>query len=385
MSTVPLVKGLGEMILARWTGAQLPGNAASFTNGHSAEVFLVINNKLAVAALAGLAMAAPAVAEARDQIRIVGSSTVFPYTQAVSEEYANKSGFSAPVVESTGTGGGMKIFCQGVGADHADITGASRAMKESEYELCQKNGVTEVSEALLGYDGLSVAVSRKGEAIDVSKEQLFLALAAEVPQDGKLVANPYTKWSEIDSSLPDIQIQVFGPPPTSGTRDAFVELVMEEGCASFEEIKSLGDDRMDEVCGRMRQDGPFIEAGENDNLIVQRLNSDPTAYGIFGYSFLYENQDTLQAVKVNGVEPNVDTIASGDYGISRPLFIYIKNAHRGVIPGLNEFVEEYMSEVALGPDGYLAERGLVALSDEKRAEVQDAVLGGKPMGRYMGQ
>jgi len=344
----------------------------------------VINNKLAVAALTGMVMAAPVVAEARDQIRIVGSSTVFPYTQAVSEEFANKSSFSAPVVESTGTGGGMKIFCQGVGADQADITGASRAMKQSEYELCQKNGVESVSEALLGYDGLSIAVSRKGEAMDVTKEQLYLALAAEVPQNGKIVANPYKNWSEIDSSLPNEPIQVFGPPPTSGTRDAFVELVMEEGCGAFDEVKALQGDRHKEVCSRMRQDGPFIEAGENDNLIVQRLNSDPTAFGIFGYSFLYENQDTLQAVKVNGVEPNAETIASGDYGISRPLFIYIKNAHRGVIPGLNEFVEEYMSEAALGPDGYLAERGLVALSDEKRAEVQEAVLGSKPMTRYMG-
>ena len=345
----------------------------------------MIKNKLAVAAVTGLVMAAPTMAEARDQIRIVGSSTVFPYTQAVSEEFANKAGFSAPVVESTGTGGGMKIFCQGVGADQADMTGASRAMKKSEYELCQKNGVTDVSEALLGYDGLSVAVSRKGQALDVSKEQLYLALAAEVPQDGKIVANPYTTWSQIDSSLPNTKIQVFGPPPTSGTRDAFVELVMEEGCDEFEAIKALDKDRKKDVCSRMRQDGPFIEAGENDNLIVQRLNADPSAYGIFGYSFLYENQDTLQAVKVGGVEPNFETIASGDYGISRPLFVYIKNAHRGVIPGLNEFVAEYMSEAALGPDGYLAERGLVALADDKRAEVQDAVLGSKHMGRFMGQ
>ncbi|MEQ9608477.1 MAG: PstS family phosphate ABC transporter substrate-binding protein [Kiloniellaceae bacterium] len=345
----------------------------------------MIKNKLAVAAFTGLVMAAPTMAEARDQIRIVGSSTVFPYTQAVSEEYANKTSFSAPVVESTGTGGGMKIFCQGVGSDHPDMTGASRAMKKSEYELCQANGVDSISEALLGYDGLSIAVSRKGEAMDISKEQLYLALAAEVPVDGKVVANPYKNWSEIDSSLPNEPIQVFGPPPTSGTRDAFVELVMEEGCAEFEAVKALDKDRHKAVCSRMRQDGPFIEAGENDNLIVQRLNADPSSFGIFGYSFLYENQDTLQAVRVNGVAPNEETIASGDYGVSRPLFVYVKNAHRGVIPGLNEFVAEYMSEAALGPDGYLAERGLVALSDEKRAEVQDAVLNGKHMGRFMGQ
>ena len=341
---------------------------------------------LTIAALAAVAaIAAGTAAEARDQIRIVGSSTVFPYTQAVSEEFANKSGQAAPVVESTGTGGGMKIFCQGIGADNPDVTGASRAMKKSEYELCVSNGVDSVSEALLGYDGLSIAVSRSGQALDVSKEQLFLALAAQVPQDGKLVANPYTKWNEIDASLPDVKIQVFGPPPTSGTRDAFVELVMEEACGEFEEIKALDKDGMKEACSRMRQDGPFIEAGENDNLIVQRLNSDPSAYGIFGYSFLFENQDTLQPVKVNGVEPNFDTIASGDYGISRPLFIYVKNAHRGVIPGLDDFIAEYMSDAALAPDGYLHERGLVSLSDEKRAEIQKAVLSGQHMTRYLSE
>ncbi|MGF1594917.1 MAG: PstS family phosphate ABC transporter substrate-binding protein [Kiloniellaceae bacterium] len=345
----------------------------------------MINHKLAVAALAGLAMAAPAVAEARDQIRIVGSSTVFPYTQAVAEEFANSAGFPAPVVESTGTGGGMKIFCQGVGAGHPDMTGASRAMKKSEYDLCLANGVDNVAEALIGYDGLSIAVSRKGEALDLTKEEIFLALAAEVPQDGQVVANPYTTWKQIDARLPDTKIQVFGPPPTSGTRDAFVELVMHEGCEGFDAIKALEGDRKNSVCSRMRQDGPFIEAGENDNLIVQRLNSDPNTYGIFGFSFLYENQDTLQGVKVNGVEPSFETIASGDYGISRPLFVYFKNAHRGVIPGLNEFVAEYVSDSALASDGYLVERGLVTLSDERRAEVQDAVLNGKHMGRFMGQ
>jgi phosphate transport system substrate-binding protein len=340
----------------------------------------VIRNILPLAAVAAIATAgAIGQAEARDQIRIVGSSTVFPYTQAVAEEYANKTGNSAPVVESTGTGGGMKIFCQGIGEEHPDITGASRAMKKSEFELCSANGVDNVSEALLGYDGLSIAVSRKGEAIDLTKEQIFQALAAEIEVDGQVVDNPYKKWSEVDASLPDIEIQVFGPPPTSGTRDAFVELVMEEGCEAFAAIEALQKDRKGEVCSRMRQDGPFIEAGENDNLIVQRLNSDPGAYGIFGYSFLYENQDSLMPVKVAGVEPNFDTIASGDYGISRPLFIYIKNAHRGVIPGLEDFVAEYMSDAALGPDGYLSERGLVSLSDAKRQEVQDAVVNGKHM------
>lgn len=329
-------------------------------------------------------------AEARDQIKIVGSSTVFPYTQAVSEEFANKTGKPAPVVESTGTGGGFKIFCQGIGEGQPDITGASRAMKQSEWELCNKNGVTDISEALIGYDGLSIAVSRKGQVLDLTKEQIFLALASEVPVDGKWVANPNKSWKDVDPALPDLKIQVFGPPPTSGTRDAFVELAMDEGCEALPDVKAMKA-AMDkdafkkmakEKCSRMRQDGLFIEAGENDNLIVQRLESDPAAYGIFGYSFLYENQDKLQAVKVNGVEPNTDTIADASYGISRPLFFYVKNAHRNVVPGMNEFLAEYVSDASLGTDGYLAERGLTPLSDAKRKEVQSAITGAKGMTRY---
>ena len=344
----------------------------------------MIKKSLAVAAVAAVAtMGTAGLAEARDQIRIVGSSTVFPYTQAVAEEFGATTGNPAPVVESTGTGGGMKIFCQGVGAAHPDVTGASRAMKQSEFELCQANGVTSVTEALIGFDGLSFAVSRSGQDFDVTKEQLFLALASEVPVDGEIVANPYTKWNEIDPSLPDIEIQVFGPPPTSGTRDAWVELVMEEGCEAFEAVEALEEGRREEVCQRMRQDGPFIEAGENDNLIVQRLESDPEAYGIFGYSFLYENQDKLKPVAVGGVLPSPETIESGEYGISRPLFFYVKNAHRGVIPGLEDFLVEYMSETAMGPGGYLSDRGLVPLNDAKRQEVQDQVLSGADMTRYI--
>ncbi|MDT8344269.1 MAG: substrate-binding domain-containing protein [Thermohalobaculum sp.] len=327
---------------------------------------------VAATAIATVAMAGSAVA--RDQIKIVGSSTVFPYTQAVSEEFANKTGQASPVVESTGTGGGMKIFCGGVGEGHPDITGASRAMKASEFKLCAGNGVDSITEVLLGYDGLSVAHSSKGPEIDLTKAQLFLALAAEVPHEGKIVPNPYTKWSEIDPSLPDAKIQVFGPPPTSGTRDAFVELVMEEGCETFEAVEALEKDAKKAVCQRMRQDGPFIEAGENDNLIVQRLQADASALGIFGYSFLFENADTLKPVAIGGVKPNEDTIASGDYGISRPLFFYVKNAHRGVIQGLDEFIAEYVSDAAMGPDGYLSERGLIPLDDQRRKQVQDGAL-----------
>jgi phosphate transport system substrate-binding protein len=324
-----------------------------------------------------LALGGPAAAQ--DQIQIVGSSTVFPYTQAVAERFSANTGAVAPVVESTGTGGGMQIFCEGIGTDFADITGASRAMKASEWDLCNQNGVTNISEIQLGFDGLSMAVSQKGEAMDVSKAQLFSALAAEVEVDGEVVANPYKKWSEIDASLPDVPITVYGPPPTSGTRDAWVELVMVEGCGEFPAIEALDEDRKAEVCQRMRTDGPFIEAGENDNLIVQRIEADANAYGIFGYSFLYENLDQLKPIEIGGVAPNSETIESGEYAVSRPLFIYVKNDHRGVIPNLQEFIEEYVSDDAMGPGGYLSERGLIPLPEDKLKQVQEAATDAAPM------
>ncbi len=332
---------------------------------------------LTTSAAALVAVAGSAVA--RDQISIVGSSTVFPYTQAVAEQFSAMTGAPAPVVESTGTGGGMQIFCGGIGEGHPDLTGASRAMKASEYELCSSNGVTDVTEVLIGYDGLSFSHSNEAPDMDISKGQLFLALAAEVPVDGEIVANPYTRWNEIDPSLPDTEILVYGPPPTSGTRDAWVELVMDEGCAEFDAVNALEGDRHSEVCQRMRTDGQFVEAGENDNLIVQRLVTDAHAFGIFGYSFLYENQDRLSGAAISGVEPSPETIATGEYGISRPLFFYVKNAHRGAIPNLDEFVAEYVSEEAMGPGGYLQERGLVPLADEPRKAVQDAALNGSTM------
>lgn len=331
-------------------------------------------------ALVAIMMASAGVASARDQIKIVGSSTVFPYTQAVSEEFSTKTGKPAPVVESTGTGGGFKAFCAGVGEEHADITGASRAIKSSEVELCAKNGVDNITEAMIGYDGLSIAHARSAPEMDLTEEQIFKALAAELP-DGKggFVANPNKKWSDIDASLPAFDIVAFGPPPTSGTRDAFVELVMHDGCSKLEgmaDLKKADEKKWTEVCSRMRQDGPFVEAGENDNLIVQRLEADANAVGIFGYSFLYENEDKLKPVKVNGIAPSFDTIADGSYPVARPLFFYVKNAHRDVIPGLKEFLEEYVSEAALGPDGYLAERGLTPLADDLRAKVTEAVTAG---------
>ena len=337
--------------------------------------------KISVSALALVAVSATAAA-ARDEIRIVGSSTVFPYTQAVAEQFANNTGAPSPIVESTGTGGGMKIFCGGIGEQHPDITGASRAMKASEYELCQQNGVTDISEALIGFDGLSMAISRSNDfAWDLTLSEIYLALGAQVPVDGEWVDNPYTTWDQINADLPAVEILAYGPPPTSGTRDAFVELAMWAGCEELDYVKE-GDfdgDWVEENCSRMRTDGPFVEAGENDNLIVQRLEADTNAMGIFGYSFLYENLDNLKGVMINGVEPSTDTIADKSYPVSRPLYFYVKNAHRGVIPNLNEFIEEYMSDDALEADGYLSERGLIALADDRRMDLQDAVLNAKSM------
>ena len=318
-------------------------------------------------------------AAARDQIRIVGSSTVFPYTQAVAEQFANMTGASAPIVESTGTGGGMKIFCAGVGTDHPDLTGASRAMKSSEYSLCAENGVSNITEALIGYDGLSIAASRSGDFDwDLTLSEIYLALGAQVPVDGEWADNPYESWSDINPNLPNQPILAYGPPPTSGTRDAFVELAMHAGCKELEFVSSGGydGDWVEANCSRMRQDGMFVEAGENDNLIVQRLNADTSAMGIFGYSFLYENLDTLKAVMVNSVSPNAETIGDYSYPISRPLYFYTKNAHRGVIPNFQEFIEEYMSEEALAQGGYLSERGLVTLNDSDRSALQNAVING---------
>lgn len=338
--------------------------------------------KLTASTLAILATST-VMASARDQIRIVGSSTVFPYTQAVAEEFANQGG-AAPVVESTGTGGGMQVFCAGVGADYPDMTGASRAMKKSEYELCAQNGVTEITEVLIGYDGLAIAMSSANATdMDLTLTQIYLALAAKVPVDGALVDNPYKMWSDIDAALPGTAILAYGPPPTSGTRDAFVELAMQAGCEETEyavklkETASKDDFKkfVEEDCSRMRQDGLFVEAGENDNLIVQRLEADPNAVGIFGYSFLFENLDKMKPVKIGGVAPDLATIASFEYPISRPLYVYVKNAHRGVIAGMEEFLAAYTSADAMGAGGYLEERGLVVLSEEKLAEVQAAVTG----------
>ena len=326
------------------------------------------------ASAAALALSATVgAAYARDQIRIVGSSTVFPFTTAVAERFGQGGQFPAPVVESTGTGGGVKLFCEGAGEGTPDFVNASRPIKDSELETCKKNGVTPV-EIKIGFDGIVLAGSKSGPAYDLTKEEMFKALAKNVVVDGKSTANPYQKWSDIDPSLPAEAIEVLGPPPTSGTRDAFVELVMTEACPK--EIK----DADAKACAQIREDGKYVEAGENDNLIVQKIEANPAAVGIFGYSFLDQNMDKLQAHKVDGVAPDFEDIASGKYPISRSLFVYAKKEHAGVIPGMAEFIAEYTNDAAWGPDGYLADKGLIPLPDDQRTQSAEDAKALKGMG-----
>ena len=323
-------------------------------------------------AAAALAMASvPGTAMARDTISIVGSSTVYPFATVVAERFG-RTGNSTPKIESTGSGGGMKLFCQGVGTQHPDITNASRRMKKSEFELCQSNGVKDITEVKVGYDGIVIANSVKGEHIDLSLRDIFLALAKDVPNpDGseELVANPYKTWKEVNPALPNTKIEVLGPPPTSGTRDAFNELAIEGGCKTFSWLKAIKDEdksKYKAICRSVREDGAYVEAGENDNLIVQKLEKNPAAYGVFGYSFLDQNRGVVQAANVDGVEPTFDAIGSGDYPVSRSLFFYVKKAHVGVVPGIEGYVKEFTSEKAWGDQGYLGEKGLIPLGDDLR-------------------
>ena len=323
-------------------------------------------------AAAALAMASvPGTAMARDTISIVGSSTVYPFATVVAERFG-RTGNATPKIESTGSGGGMKLFCQGVGTQHPDITNASRRMKKSEFELCQSNGVKDITEVKVGYDGIVIANSVKGEHIDLSLRDIFLALAKDVPNpDGseELVANPYKTWKEVNPALPNTKIEVLGPPPTSGTRDAFNELAIEGGCKTFpwlKAIKSEDKSKYKAICRSVREDGAYVEAGENDNLIVQKLEKNPAAYGVFGYSFLDQNRGVVQAANVDGVEPTFDAIGSGDYPVSRSLFFYVKKAHVGVVPGIEGYVKEFTSEKAWGNNGYLSEKGLIPLGDDLR-------------------
>jgi phosphate transport system substrate-binding protein len=329
----------------------------------------IICGGLAAVAAAGVVYAQAA----RDFISIVGSSTVYPFATVVAEQFGKATQFKTPKIESTGSGGGIKMFCAGVGVEHPDITNSSRKIKDSEVEACKKNGVTGVIEVKVGFDGIAVANSKKAPHYNLTRKDLFLALAKNVPDSsGKLVPNPYKTWKEIDPNLPAAKIEVIGPPPTSGTRDAFVELVMEEGCKEFESIKVLeksDSNAFKAACHTMREDGPYIEGGENDNVIVQKLDANPSALGIFGYSFLDTNLDKLQGSHIEGNEPTFNNIASGKYPVSRPLFMYVKKAHIGVIPGIEEYVKEFTSEKAWGEEGYLAEKGMIPLPEQMRKEV----------------
>ncbi|WKD49752.1 PstS family phosphate ABC transporter substrate-binding protein [Microbulbifer spongiae] len=334
-----------------------------------------MNKQILATSLAALTLATAQVAmAARDYISIVGSSTVYPFTTTVAERFSRATQFKTPVVESTGTGGGMKLFCQGVGENTADITGASRRIKQSELEMCNNNDV-DVVEVQIGYDGIVLANAKKVAPFALSRRDIFLALAREVPNpDGSktLVTNPYKTWKDVNPALPNLRIEVLGPPPTSGTRDAFAELALEGGCKTFGWIKALkktDKSAYKAICHNVREDGAYVEAGENDNLIVNKLVANPNALGIFGFSFLDQNADKVQGSLIEGQAPTFDSIADQRYPVSRPLFIYVKKAHADVVPGIRQFLAEFTSARAWGEEGYLADKGMIPLPDEKRQQV----------------
>jgi phosphate transport system substrate-binding protein len=313
-------------------------------------------------------------ASGRDYISIVGSSTVYPFATVVAEKFGKTTPYKTPKIESTGSGGGLKLFCAGVGTEHPDITNASRRIKQSEFEKCMKNGVKEILEVKIGYDGIVVANSKKSAPLKLSRKDLFLALAKDVPDPKggeKLIPNPYKTWKDVNPSLPNVKIEVLGPPPTSGTRDAFVELAMEKGGQKFAWIKAMkkkDKKKYKATCHTVREDGMYVEAGENDNLIVQKLEANPNALGIFGFSFLDQNSDKIQGSFIEGVPPTFENIADGKYPVSRPLFFYVKKAHAEVIPGIKEYLGEFTSESTWGEDGYLSEKGLIPMPDAERAK-----------------
>jgi phosphate transport system substrate-binding protein len=317
-------------------------------------------------------------ASGRDYISIVGSSTVYPFATVVAEQFGKSTAYKTPKIESTGSGGGLKLFCAGVGVEHPDITNASRRIKQSEFEKCQANGVKEIVEIKIGYDGIVLANSKNAAPLKLSRKDIFLALAKEVPDPAggeKLIPNPYKTWKDVNPSLPAKSIEVLGPPPTSGTRDAFVELAMEGGAKKFDWIaamKKTDKNAYKRVCHTIREDGAYIEAGENDNLIVQKLEANPNAVGIFGFSFLDQNMDQIQGSYVDGVQPTFDAIADGKYPVSRPLFFYVKKAHVNVIPGIKEYLDEFTSNKAWGPEGYLSEKGMIPMPAAERAQFNDA-------------
>jgi phosphate transport system substrate-binding protein len=328
---------------------------------------------LASALLQGALFGTASAQSARDYVYIVGSSTVYPFATVVAERFGHNSEFKTPKVEATGSGGGIKLFCDGIGVDYPDIANSSRAIKDSELASCAANGVDEIIEVRIGYDGIVLANSVTAPAMALSRKDLFLALAKQVPGDGKtLVANPYRTWTDVNPGLPATKIEVLGPPPTSGTRDAFVELVMDGGCKSIPWIAALAEsdaDRFKSICQTVREDGAFVEAGENDNLIVQKLEANKGAFGIFGFSFLDQNTEKVKGAAIDDVEPTFEAIADGDYPVSRPLYFYVKKAHVDVIPGLKDYLREFTSERAWGDEGYLADRGLIPMPEEERRRV----------------
>jgi phosphate transport system substrate-binding protein len=317
-------------------------------------------------------------AAGRDYISIVGSSTVYPFSTVVAEKFGKTRG-RTPKVESTGSGGGMKLFCAGVGVKHPDISNASRRIKQSEFEKCQKNGVTDIIEVKIGYDGIVMANSKRAKQLTMSRKDIYLALAKDIPDPSgseKLVPNPHKTWKDVNKDFPATKIEVLGPPPTSGTRDAFVELAMEGGCKKFDWIKAMKQkdkNRYKSVCHTIREDGHFIEAGENDNLIVQKLEANPDAMGVFGFSFLDQNSDKVQGSIIDGKSPTFEAIADGSYPVSRPLYFYVKKAHIGVIPGIKEFLAEFTSDKAWGDEGYLTDKGLIPMPKTERSKFANDV------------
>ncbi len=325
-------------------------------------------------------------AQARNYIEVVGSSTVFPFSTVVAETFGKKTGLPTPKIESTGSGGGMKLFCKGDGINTPDITNASRRIKINEFEKCHKNGVTDITEVLIGFDGIAIANSRTGANFNaLTRKSLYLALAAKVPasvagqnrNQHDLIDNPFTHWNQIDSKLPNVKIKVLGPPPTSGTRDALQELAIEGGCGAFphmQAIKNKNKQQYKTLCRTIREDGHYVEMGENDNLIIQKLVNDKNALGIFGYSFLEQNMDKVKGADIDSKPINFENIASGDYPVSRPLYFYVKNSHRGKIKGMDEFIAEFVDEDTFGEEGYLVDKGLITSLEDKRAKfANDAI------------
>ncbi len=374
------------------------------------KIVLMVATALTTLFTAGTSVAA----ESRDYIYIVGSSTVYPFATVVAEKFGRSTKFKTPKIESTGSGGGLKLFCSGKGAKHPDVTNASRRIKQSEVEKCAKNGIKDIVEVLIGYDGIVMANAKGASSFSLSRKDIYMALAKMVPgKDGKLVANPNKTWKDVNSALPNTKIEVLGPPPSSGTRDAFNELALEGGARKFKDINTLrglkdGDElkalmaklgvsskiyeqikaKKGKVSGKdivkvigrsMREDGHYVEAGENDNLIVQKLVANPNALGIFGFSFLDENRDKVQGTVIDAISPEFETIADGSYPVSRPLYFYAKKAHVGVIPGMKEYLGAFVSKKAMGEDGYLVDKGMIPLGSSEYKAVKAAVEGLIPL------